>query len=245
MADFDIVLCIPGKWPDRTTALRRLLETNGDEYIFMNNMMMHSEAGTSFRVNIQPADPKLAHAFEVAGQGRLTEAELRQIGEHSLVVYLIGKGGGLPWAELMMLASKAWLNAGGLGVKVDTTGKAFGAEQWVEFVDDEDDAKFFEAMVVLVSDENGSLYSCGMHNMGKPDIECGPELDIDEAEDLIADFAYFLLLDYPVIESGETFSQDEDAPIFRITHHPCTRWEPDDLFFNPFGIYHLEMDEED
>ena len=236
----EIILCIPGRWKDRSEFVMAVAGANLNEYIFAGNILLHLPTKESFEIDFQQRDEELQLSFQAAGQGRLTETELNKIGHHTFIAYLIGKGGDQAGAARVMIAAGAILNAGGLGVKVETSGKAFSASQWTEISSDEEASKFFDAFILLLREETGAIYSCGLHNIGLRDIICDPALEIDAAIDLIRIFIFYQLYDKPAIQSGQTFSKDADAPVFRIIEETCKTYDRDDLFFNPFGMYYLQ-----
>lgn len=235
------ILCIPGKWNDRSEIITSVALTNMKEYIFMGNILLHLPTNQSFEVEICDFDLRLKNSFEIAGEGRFTEFDLINIEEHTFVVYVIGKGGSQQDAFSVMKAGNAFLNAGGLGLKVETSGKAFTKEQWVEILNYQDEEKFYESFVVILMSEENSIYSCGLHNIGLRDIICDNNLSVEQAVDLLRTFIYYLLFDKPTIISGQTFSVEVDAPRFKIIEGECKIYEKDELFFNPFGIYNLQQ----
>jgi hypothetical protein len=236
-----IILCIPGHWKDRSEIVRTVARTNLHEYLFAGIALLHIPTSETFEVEVCEPDSGMRGSFEVAGQGRLSESELTAVDQHSLVVYLIGKGGNMQNAERVMKAATAFLNAGGLGVKVETTGKAFNKDQWLRLSQSRDEGKFYTGYVILVSTETNSVYSCGLHNIGLSDVICDCSLPIEEALDLVEIFIYYLLVDKPTIKSGETFSKETGAQKFVIIEEECTIYRPDHLFFNSFGMYRLEL----
>jgi hypothetical protein len=55
--------------------------------------------------------------------------------------------------------------------------------------------------------------------------------------ELFRPFALYLLAECAegTFGSGHTFSVSKGAPRYRVTWEPCTGYEEDDFFFNPFG----------
>jgi hypothetical protein len=233
-----IILCIPGPWKDRSEIVSTVARTNLHEYLFAGMVLLHMPTGETFEVEVCEPDVRMKDSFEVAGQGRLSESELTAIDKHSLVVYLIGKGGDMLSAERTMEAATAFLNADGLGVKVETTGKAFNKEQWFQLNQSNDEGKFYTSYVTLVSTETNSVYSCGLNNIGLCDVICDCDLPVEEALELVESFIFYLIVDKPIIKSGETFSKEIGAQKFIINEEECTIYSPDHLFFRsvPFGI---------
>ena len=238
----EIILCIPGQWKSRSEIVTSLALANMKEYIFAGMILLHLPTSTSFEVEVHDADPRLRQAFEVAGQDRLSESELSEIEQHTFVIYIIGKGGSQENAVAVMNAGHAFLKAGGIGIKIETSGKAFSNEQWTEIVN-ETDKNFYNAFVVLIKSDRYSIYSCGLHNLGLRDVEIDSSLNTDEAIELIQIFIFYLLVDKPTILSGQTFSVAKDAPVFTILEQKCVIYESDELCFNSYGMYYLEQKE--
>ncbi len=77
-----------------------------------------------------------------------------------------------------------------------------------------------------------------MHLIGMRDAEI--ELSDDAIDDLDL-FLLYLVVDRaePAIRDGQTFSRDADSPWYRISSLPCERYESDDFFYNPYGVWSL------
>lgn len=178
-------------------------------------------------------------SFEVAGQERISKKELESIERHTFILFLIGKGGSLADAENIMKAGNAILNSGGIALKVETSGKAFTPHQWKNILNTEENEKFFDAFVVLLQYEDNSIYTCGLHNIGMKDIFCNSKKNTNESVNTILSFLYYLLQEKPIIKSGETFSEKEGAPVFKIVEERSILYPEEDLFHNPYGIFRL------
>jgi hypothetical protein len=86
-----------------------------------------------------------------------------------------------------------------------------------------------------------------MHLLGKPDLIVsntllrevyGSAIDPGYAAiDLFRFFAVYLVAECPVGKfiSGHTFSIDAESPKFQVIWEPCTGYDENNLFFNPFG----------
>lgn len=217
--DIKIVLCIPGSW--------------------------HSEAELPVMegvvAELRSHDHHLAHSFKHAGLQRFSEQELQAIEKHTSVVYISGKGGSFSDAEKMMRAGQALLQTGGLGVKVETSGKAFNVSAWEELVNMDHEHRFYEAFVLLVKGADNSIHSCGMHNLGLRDTLSDAIGEVMDTAELVDIFCIYQILEKPDIQEGQTFSTDPDSPVYIISEEPCTYYAPGDHFYNPYGIIHLRQ----
>lgn len=234
------ILCIPGRWADRSEIVTAVAGANGQEYLFAGNILLHIPSGEGFEVEIAPHDAQMQASFTLAAQGRLTGEELEEAGRHSFVIYLKGKGGSLLRALHTMQAGLAFLKAGGTAIKVETTGKAFSTEQWLQLSEAGDEQALYEAFVVLLRSEEELIYSCGMHNLGFRDVICDVDAGISEAAELADIFNIYQVIEKPEIASGQTFGTEAGGPVFSITAEACTAYPEDDLFYNPFGMYRLQ-----
>jgi hypothetical protein len=161
--------------------------------------------------------------------------------DHDCVVYLVGKGGSLDAAESMMRAAGALVEAGGLGVKVDSTGIAHGPAYWFDICDKLEQLTAHRALVVYVMGKE-DVFSCGMHNFGLPDAMTSA-LDKTAAADMLRTFTRYLLEQAPVFEDGHTFSVREGMPVYRVRKVPARDYGPDSLFNNPYGAWRLELEQ--
>jgi hypothetical protein len=176
----------------------------------------------------------------VAGRvTRVTEEFLSKIDGHNLVVYISAPTANLESLERLAFAANAVLNAGGIGVKIETAGKAFDKEMWKLFLDDFRESSLYDMFVLeSITMEDGTVFSCGMQNLGLKDtIVSG--LPLQEDVDLIRIFGFYQIVDKPTILPGQTFSATLDAPKFRILEEQNFPYEKDELLGNPFGMWRL------
>lgn len=243
--EITIVLCVPGAWASRSEMLEQLVKSSNGEYLFAGGILMHQPTSNKFMIEVQEHDHHMHQAFVTAGMQRFTEEEMKAIETHTNVVYISGPGGDMANADSIMKAGLAFLKAGGLGIKVETTGKAFNKTQWEELVTMDHDHRFYEAFVLLVKGTHNTIYSCGMHNLGFPDTIANAGEDFMETAELVDIFCAYQVVEQPEIQDGQTFSTAPDMPVYRIQEEPCTFYEHNDLFYNPFGMLHLIEEQEE
>jgi hypothetical protein len=140
----------------------------------------------------------------------------------------------------MMRAAHALVEAGGLGVKVDSTGIAHGPAYWFDLCDKLDQLTAHRALVVYVMGKD-DVFSCGMHNFGLPDAMTSAR-DKAAAADMLRTFTRYLLEQAPVFEDGHTFSVREGKPVYRVRKVPARDYGPHSLFNNPYGAWRLELE---
>ncbi len=238
-----IIIGVPGMWADRSAIVQAVTKNNMNRLMMMGKMIFHVPTQNGFEFEIYPHDANLRRAFMYAGQDWITEPELAQIDAHRHTVYVLGPGGNLDNAREMMLITNGLLNAGGLAVKVESTGKAFRREDWARMCEGKGPLVLYDAYVVFSVDRDGeqsTVYSCGMHNLGYHDAIMTGDLPPQEAVALLDTFLKYLLVEQPAIGDGHTFSLAPDAPTYRLHLEPCALYPAEDPFFNPFGMWRLE-----
>ncbi len=172
--------------------------------------------------------------------GNFTDEQLEEIGEHNLTIYLIGKSGDLNSITNINNAVCSLLKAGGIAVKVESSGVAHTSERWFELTNSGDLVDVLNAYVTILTDGN-TCYSCGMHNIGYRDAIITTDMPLEDASHLISTFLTYLLSENPVLKQGETFSMDSNSPIYLLKQEECKIYPPNDLFFNPFGYWRLHV----
>lgn len=232
-----LILCIPGPWRDRTQFLQRLIEGSKGEYVSAGVLLMHIATKNVFEVEFHPRDEKVQSAFHSAGPHWRDSAEMARIDSHQSVVYLLGHGGSDKNIQALMLAAQALLDAGGLGVKIETTGLAHSPDAWRRMCSDFALFSPYHAFVIVVTDRD-EIYSCGMHSFGMHDVQVVDE-DSASARQAAQTFSWYLYAERPTINAGQTFSCDEQSPRYRIFSSEGVDYGPDSLFSNPYGTWQL------
>lgn len=236
------ILCIPGNWAGRSELLHAIVKGTDGEYLMAGGILFNTKEKHHFIIEVAGHDPIMHKAFSMAGMvTRYSEEELLKIADHKLVVYITADAGNLAQAKQLADAGAMLLHVGGLGVKVETAGKAVEKEHWLMQLEDFEPHKLYPLFVVdsIVNNE-GAVYSCGMHNLGLQDtIVSGVEFQ--QAVDLIQIFSYYQLVDKPTIMTNQTFSVAEDSPVYRIIKEDQQPNKGDELYENPFGMWRLML----
>lgn len=234
------VLCIPGNWKDRTELITSIITNNPNDYIMAGMLLLNRKTNQSFEIELYGHDDRMRESFRIAGMvNKLSDDFLDEINQHQQVVYLSAATGNTKSAKELADAANALLNSGGIGVKVETTGKAFSKEQWSSLLNDFQEANLYKLYVLdSISDGQGTTYTCGMHNLGLKDSIVHNE-DFQDAVYLLSVFGYYRLLDKPKIFPGQTFSTDENSPIYELIEETKQPYLGDELFENPYGMWQL------
>lgn len=232
----ELVLCIPGPWRDRAE-LAQAIALSETGYALDGGVLRDTVDGFGCDLVLEGPDPELAAAFAKAGPHWAGSGAMAAVADHDCIVYLAGRGGSREAAEAMMRAGAALVEAGGLGVKVDSTGIAHGPAYWLEMCFGLEQLTAHRALVVYVT--GADVYSCGMHNFGLPDAMTSA-VDKAAAADMLRTFTRYLLERAPLLEDGHTFSVSEGTPVYRLHKVPAVDYGADSLFNNPYGAWRLE-----
>ncbi|MET3373372.1 hypothetical protein ABIC89_002434 [Variovorax boronicumulans] len=232
----EAVLCIPGPWIERADLTRQLVQSNTG-YLFAGMLLMDTKTNISCELQMEPRDERMSGAFKAAGPHWSHTDEMKQINDHASVIYLVGHGGSQTNFAPLMHAARALLDAGGHGIKVESTGLAHSPKTWRRLCDDLHLFSAHEACVVYIT--GADVYSCGMHNLGLKDVVVAADAAEDPAE-LLRAFTRYVFAEQPDIRPGQTFSVAADAPVFRIVEDAGVEYEPSSLFKNPYGFWRLE-----
>lgn len=228
------ILCLPGTWADRGEFLAACARSG---LVAAGAFIVDSLRGAHVEFELHPPDPRMRDAFAAASGGEVEGAELEAIAEHRSVVYLLGDGGDLEKLRPLVQLAVRLIPHGALGIKVESAGVAAPIERWMELSARFDPFGLIRCFVVVASDGDDA-YSCGMHNLGLPDVETHG-VPIAEAKKTIDAFNLYALIERPTLRDGQTFGREPGARSFRLEKKPCTRFPEADPFHNPFGVWHL------
>jgi hypothetical protein len=234
----EAIFCIPGPWKDRSEFLRAIITLQPPgEFMFAAGVLAHPAGKDHVPLTYEDPDPRMAEAFRVSGQGRISEATLQGVASHAGVVYLHFPPDILEQRERIIKFTDVVRRAGGTAIKVESSGIAHEWDRWSHLLTGSS-FDLYCSVSILVADRN-HYYSCGMHHFGLPECSVPQAMPVQDAADLINQFNAFQIIDRPRLTSGHTFSADVDAPRFRMTLEQDLRHAPDDLFHNPHGVWDL------
>ncbi|WP_289055940.1 hypothetical protein [Carboxylicivirga marina] len=234
-------LCIPGIWENRSDIVSSITKENLGDFLFAGTVIMNLKTKQGFELEIHERDENMREAFKCAGiVNRLSDNFLNQIEQHNYVIYLIGETGSLKDAKAISEAGEAILKAGGIGIKVESTGKAFSKEHWTSLLMDFQESNLYEMFVLdSIHDGNSTTYTCGMHNLGFKDCIVS-NIKFQESVHLLTIFGYYQIVDKPDIKEKQTFSEDINSPVYQIVNEPNQPYKGDELFENPYGMWRLK-----
>lgn len=237
----ELIVCIPGPWPDRTDFLRRIimLEPAGD-YMFAGGILAHPGAKDHVPLDFYPPDIHMANAFRIAGQGKISEGTIEQIARHTGIAYLHFPIDIRSQRERILKFTQVLQRAGGFGVKLESCGIAHQWDRWFTLLSGKP-FDIYSSAVVLIGDDK-HYYSCGMHHFGLAECAAPRTLAPVDAAYLMNHFNMWRIVEQPHFESGHTFSLDVNSPRFRMFHENDSRHSSEELFFNTHGFWRLALD---
>lgn len=234
-----VVMCVLGS-EGFPAAARPLLESAGVEH------------------EVRGRDDRMATAFEASQPGvdrSLEAADWEGIQAHAHAVYFLSEpmpAADGPRVSLSCLQlGRRLLEAGGVAMKCESSGLAHSRSRWLDLAataaapeaDWGSWAALARAFVQPLLDNGTDWHTCGMHLLGRPDLILSQRLAAEAAisasgaAELFDTFGVYLLAECAVgyFAPGHTFRTDNHAPRFRVAWEPCTGYDEDDFFFNPFG----------
>jgi hypothetical protein len=238
-----IVLCIPG----------------GNE---LRNACAPLLEAADLRYELQAYDQRIKGSFQTASMSwpSLSPGDFTRLDSHTTVLYVLSENftpaSALETCTAMMSVGRQLLDAGGIGIKIDSSGIAHSAQRWNKFAEairlnpELRSNVIFDAYVLRPIASDDELYTCGMHLLGAPDLIVaktvlvptdseGEASIVASAAELFRAFGVYLVSECPVghFAPGHTFSMDAHSPRYRVLWEPCEEYPEDDLFHNPFGLW--------
>jgi hypothetical protein len=135
--------------------------------------------------------------------------------------------------------------AGARAAKGESSGIAHGRRRWIslaEMVDGDADSRamgLHAAWVRRPIGDDSHYYSCGMHLLGKPDVEIGTTTPPATALTWLDAVAIWSLTETGGLVDGELFDHLPGQPGRALIRTACTRYPEDDFFYNPHGYWRI------
>lgn len=184
------------------------------------------------------SDPRMEKAFAASADRvnpTFTAEDRARVKRHAAVAYVLSppiektRALSVSTAALSLVA-RLIAKAGATAVKSESAGIAHGLGHWQRLAEAH---ALRQAWVRRPIRDGDALYSCGMHLLGLPDIECAGgfgEMEAVRWIDAMADSAIG-----GAQAPAQRFSVDGKAPARRVRPVSCERYAEDDFFFNPHG----------
>lgn len=140
-------------------------------------------------------------------------------------------GGGEIRAAAMMRLVQALLDMGGLAVKVESSGRSHSPRQW-RSLNPQDAVDRMRAFVTLIGNAIDGYASCGMQNLGFPDVTLPGSTPPGEAATVLTSFNTMQLLDRALSGKNAIWNG------YRMTRGR-SRYTANSVVHNPFGEWRL------
>jgi len=245
-SEVNIIISIPGFWKDSNQIRKLINDSVKCKYRLTKNYLFHENDIDEFVFYFENSKKALDRLPTPTDNNLLKKEEDHNSSQHESTIYLMIQGGSIENAKKIMLASNCILNIDGQEINIVTAGLTHGKETWQKFIENDRLMDYIFAFVITVHNDKEDFYfTCGMHNLGYPDVVVPGYLDYDQGNYLAKAFLYYLLLNNPVLLSGNKFKIDENSPnIYRITYEKCHLYDNYNkhiysLFHNPYGLWRL------
>lgn len=232
-----IVLAIPGNWPTRADVVGAIVQQG--RFLFTGDSITDLQTQLSYSLDIHERDEHLAGAIAFAGQHSLQPEDIAKLQDHTFVLYLIGTGALQAAARDMMVAADNLLQAGGVAVQIALSGAAHSAAYWHLLTEHRANPPALFDAYITFAQQDAQFFSLGMHSFGLPDALVEGEDDPYTAGELLQTFLLYILLENPPLKDGHSFRVDPESPTYRLSYGPSELQEPDNLMYNPYGIWQL------
>ena len=233
--DEDIILSIPGPWPDFSTFGSALQESSNDRFFAEGGLILDSHTRESAKLQFRISSPELAEGFS---SPLLDQASADAIAAHRSIAHLLINYRGHETFEYLLHFTRAVHEAGGIAVRIETAGVTHSWVVWQNLVSSDYYADNLKALVIHVYEDN-QLSSFGMAQLHHPDAENIGAADHIDVSELLERFNLYQWLEKPVLLDGQTFSLEAGAPRFRLEFLPDERYPADDVYFNKYGVWRL------
>lgn len=238
MSETQIIIGIPGNWKNRTEIIQSVA-SKSEGYLMAGNIIHNSQKNIGFQVEVYDYDPNLKEAFIYASRDTFQQSLLDDIEQHTYTIYVIADVKDIGDVKDVVDVGVGLLKAGGLAVKIESSGVAYTIEDWNELHSNKDVFPLYSHFVTLIG-EDECYFSCGMKAFGLPDVVIPSSIDPEEAANILNNFNLYNIVENPIFKNGETFSISEDTPVLKITAINDFRYDQEDLFFNPYGLLELK-----
>ncbi len=230
------VLCVLGSWAS-FEALEALAERFDFELdLEFSELAPDARMTTAFEVSFDRVSPSVKEEDRLA------------IASHTAVAYLLSGSITLQNAKEVSTRALGLISElfehGALAVKSESAGIAHGRARWLElgaFVRDGDAGALYSAWVRRPLAGDDAYYSCGLHLLGEPDVEISNEESPLEALSWLDALGGYLVVEKRPrgVHHGHTFARRSEDSKRTLQARPCTNYDGEDFFFNPWGYLRI------
>ena len=200
-----VFLLVPGPWT-ATEQVVQILAATGEPATARTDEPIQAGAVRVEVVN----DDALASGFSWGRDGPQAPPLVQAVGacDHAAIVEIAGTLDQDP--QRVARIGEALRRAGGVAVRMEASGAASDWDTWLERLRSGHPADLYRAAVLLVQQEDGALYTCGMHAFDLPDAQI-TDAPYDQAVRWLDILCVYQLAEDPALGSGHTFRPDADA----------------------------------
>lgn len=233
------IMGIAGLWKNRTELVQEVV-SKSEGYVLVGNVIHHKEKEIVFEIDVYDHEPSLGESFLYASGGRFDQDLLSKLEGHTYTVYVVANVQNVQELKEVIEVGNGLLNAGGIALKIETAGVAYSKDEWKELAENKEIFPIYSHVVTLVGDEDG-YYSCGMQAFALPDVVINGDIEPEAAADLLNDFNLYNIVEQPKLKKGDTISFTENSPVYQLSYYTDYRYEQEDPFYNPCGLWKLEL----
>lgn len=186
-----------------------------------------------------PPDENTQRSFYYSGLFNTEEADL--LGTMKTVLSLWSFDQSMRGVTEIIRASRALYEAGGLAIKMETAGRGWPRKNW-EFILNQEvltPIHLYLFCIAIVTSE-GRYFTCGMHQMGFPDVEVVGSPEDPVVAKRAEVFCLYNLGEAPAIRDLDTMSLpidlDGSGGSFRISYGVYEGYHPEGPHFNRYGL---------
>ncbi|MBS2025181.1 MAG: hypothetical protein JST92_22500, partial [Deltaproteobacteria bacterium] len=155
-------MLVPGPWRD-AVEVTRALSARG--------IPPEGKTGPgSFKIQIIE-DDALAAAFAWGRHGPLAKELIARVGECSRAALIEFSGLLHEQAASVANLGRALRDAGGVAIRMEASGAASAWEPWLERMQSRRASSIYESAVLLIHDDEGVVFTCGMHQFDLPEAQ--------------------------------------------------------------------------
>jgi hypothetical protein len=220
---------------------RLLARESGRRFVCLGGSVFRAADLHEFPCDLIEHDPLLVDSIREAGRGVIPESDLELIARHTFTMYIRGEGGSIESARAVADVASALVRAGGLAVKVESSGIAHARQDWIKRTDLATPTGLYWAYVSLVSTSprDDRTWSCGMHNFGLRDAITTMIWDPPKLATLMHAFLG-MTFGGAGVRDGQKFA-DPSGVRYVIRAQPCETYPQGHMQFNPIGMWRLEL----
>lgn len=234
-----MLVAVVGDWANRS-ALGAALRQGETGFLLAGKVIKRVDGTDELPITIADADPNLAQAFHAESYASgLTPADLAAIQTHTRTVW-IGPVVSVPGATRALEYAGALVRAGGLGVRVASSGKVYAPSAWLRLSDMAGERTALYSAFVAIAHDGDGYVSCGMHNFGLADAIAPGDLTPERAGQLLNAFQLHVLADPGSVVDGGAFQESDQTQRFQLLYEAGARRFPEgDPRHNPWGLWRL------